>query len=63
MALYDISTLQSKPSATPEGDRSAYWAKRRAWWAAEARRQGVDWAGINQTQIEVAAFLAAMRKR
>jgi hypothetical protein len=58
---YHSGAPQSKPPAA--SDRADYWARRRRWWAAEAKRTGCDWTGINQTQIEVAAFLAAMRKR
>jgi hypothetical protein len=50
-------------STAPEGNRADYWRKRREWWAAEAKRTGTDWDGIQQTLREVAAFLAAMRKR
>jgi hypothetical protein len=40
-----------------------YWTRRREWWAAEAKREGVDWPGVIKTQIEVADFLARLRKR
>jgi hypothetical protein len=40
-----------------------YWSRRREWWRAEAKRCGCDWAGINRSQIEVADFLAGLRKR
>jgi hypothetical protein len=43
--------------------RSDYWAQRREWWRAEAKRQGVDWPGVIETQIQVADFLARLRRR
>jgi hypothetical protein len=40
-----------------------YWSRRRAWWRAHKAETGTDWTGINRTQIEVAAFLADLRRR
>jgi hypothetical protein len=48
----------NSPSRDPD-----YWTRRREWWAAKARREGVDWPGVIKTQIEVADFLARLRKR
>jgi hypothetical protein len=42
---------------------NSYWTERREWWRANKARLGTDWAGINQTQIEVADYLASLRKR
>jgi hypothetical protein len=42
---------------------SNYWRRRRKWWARYKARIGCDWPGINQTQIEVADYLASLRKR
>jgi hypothetical protein len=48
----------SRPTRDP-----TYWARRREWWRAEAKRQGVDWQGVIETQIQVADYLAGLRKR
>jgi hypothetical protein len=40
-----------------------YWSRRRAWRRARKAETGTDWTGIDRTQIEVAAFLADLRRR
>jgi hypothetical protein len=49
--------------AATTASSSNFWAERRVWWRAEAARTGCDWVGINQTQIEVAALLADLRRK
>ena len=44
-------------------NNSSHWDERRRWWAAEAKREGCDWDGVIETQIQVADFLARLRKR
>jgi hypothetical protein len=41
---------------------SRYWDERRRWWVAEARRQGVDWPGIQESLREAADYLAHLRE-
>ena len=63
-------TINVKPSANYINNNNLtsrrdpnYWRERREQWARYKARVGCDWAGINRTQIEVAAFLAGLRKR
>jgi hypothetical protein len=42
---------------------SEFWARRRRWWAAEAKRQGCDWPGVARTILAVDDYLADLRKR
>jgi hypothetical protein len=38
-------------------DRAEFWARRRRWWAAEARRCGCDWPGVAKTILDVDQYL------
>ena len=40
-----------------------YWSRRRAWWRAHKGELGTDWGSINRLQVEVASFLAGVRRR
>jgi hypothetical protein len=42
---------------------SSYWDERRRWWAAEARRRGIDWDGVQESFRLAADHLASLRRR
>ena len=58
-----MGVLASPPTQLKNNDRAEYWRRRREWWRAEAKRQGVDWDGIHETINAVAAFLADVKRR
>ena len=41
----------------------SYWTGRREWWRANKAKLGTDWDTINRLQVEVAAFLADVKRR
>ena len=57
-SITDNIKLAQSPTPIKQFHGAVYWRRRREWWAANKRRLGTDWHSINQTQIEVAAFLA-----
>jgi hypothetical protein len=63
MSCVVISAPQRKQIPHQQVRDPNYWGRRRAWWREHKQRTGCDWAGVNHTQIEVAAFLADLRKR
>jgi hypothetical protein len=63
VTLLDVSAPQRKRIPHQQVRDSNYWARRRAWWRDHKRRTGCNWPGIIQTQIEVADFLASLRRR
>jgi hypothetical protein len=62
-SITDNSKLAQSPTPIKQFHGAVYWRRRREWWRANKPRLGIDWASINQTQIEVAAFLADLRRR
>jgi len=62
-----VETIESEIICKPQIESPRrdpnYWSERREQWARHKARLGCDWAGINRTQIEVAAFLADLRRR
>jgi hypothetical protein len=63
MLFVDIieSEIYFKPLT--RDDSRTYWEERRRWWCAHKAETGCDWAGINRSQIEIACFSAAVRRR
>jgi hypothetical protein len=62
MLVIDVieSEIICKPSTK---DRRTYWAERRRWWASHKAETGTDWAGIQRSLVEAAAYLAYLRNR
>ena len=59
-----LQSINCNNNSNPDRQENPdYWSRRRAWWRAHKAEIGTDWAGINRTQIEVAAFLADLRRR
>ncbi len=48
--------------SNPQRD-SNYCRRRREWWRANKAKLGTDWNSINQLQVEVASFLADVKRR
>jgi hypothetical protein len=40
-----------------------YWSRRRTWWRAHKAELGTDWDSINRLQVEIASFLAHVKRR
>jgi hypothetical protein len=62
MLVIDVieSEIICKPSTK---DRRTYRAERRRWWASHKAETGTDWAGIQRSLVEAAAYLAYLRNR
>ena len=62
-----VDTIESEIICKPQIESPRrdpnYWSRRRAWWAAEAKRCGCDWPGIARTILAVDDYLAGLRKK
>jgi hypothetical protein len=63
VTVINISALERKRIPHQQVRDPNYWARRRAWWRDHKKQIGCDWPGIIRSQIEVADYLASLRRR